>query len=663
MNQTWKLPLILFLFLVSFLSLFSSGVLESEDGWLYSSVARNLYYKHQVTSAPYEYPDKNVHMNTYIGSDGRWRAPGSLGYSIALIPAIASSDLVHRFYGATPPEHFPLESDWSFHLFASMTNAWLGALLGIILFLYARALKFSEREALAVSILTIFTTNLFPLTRFSFPHMLFTTFLVGTFYGLKRFAQTQNLRFLILSAACYAGVFISYNITYLVPLPALFLYLLLLETPRQRKITIAASAVAGVLIFVAFFKRLLGFLSTIQVPLKPLLEGLNGYLFSPGKNMFLYSPPLIILPMFWHKLEKEYRSEILSFLMLTATYFVFVGSAFLPKGLEKYPIWHGGMVWGPRYISSTIPFLMLLVFIIVRNLTKWQRKFIILPIFLVGFLAQLPGATVPYLLQYRDVPYNIFVGQTELTYYDYASFIPRYSPFYNLSKEFVRKITSFPTTINRGPFDVRFFDGFDIPYYNGGGILRGFREVGYISVVNSPSHPLRTIEFTFYNAPDNNSATEAAALVTLSHNGNEQTVTVLAINEATLAAQVEEKSQRLVFTLTTQYEQVPLVPHVLYIKEMKINGKAVNLGSLDYPDVSSLGSKTTPFPYHYYGKVITDRWKLWDLRARIQEQTFDLWWVKNLYYWDRPQLFIWSLFGVNIIVCAFSALKLARYRK
>ena len=90
------------------------------------------------------------------------------------------------------------------------------------------------------------------------------------------------------------------------------------------------------------------------------------------------------------------------------------------------------------------------------------------------------------------------------------------------------------------------------------------------------------------------------------------------------------------------------------------NNQNINLESLDYPEVSTGGDKTTPISYQYFGNRMNDNWKLWYLRARITERTFDFWWMKNLYYYDRPQLAIWLLFGGNLVVCALAWIKLRK---
>jgi hypothetical protein len=54
---------------------------------------------------------------------------------------------------------------------------------------------------------------------------------------------------------------------------------------------------------------------------------------------------------------------------------------------------------------------------------------------------------------------------------------------------------------------------------------------------------------------------------------------------------------------------------------------------------------------------------MWYLRARINERTFDFWWIKNLYYWDRPKNFFWALFIADWAVILLSGYGVRRYFK
>lgn len=646
-----------FLAVSSFLCLFASGSLDSEDGWLYASVARNMYYHHQIAAAPDEYPDLNVHMNAEKGADGIWRAPGSLGYSVSLLPAVFLSDLVHQYYKIPPPQHFPLEHDWSFHLFASFTNCFIGGYLAAILLLYAVNIGYSHKKAVVFSLLTLGTTSLLPLTKFSFAHMLFISCFMTVLYQIKRFSKTQQVIHLVFALAALLITAISYNETFLLLLAPITIFLLIHQTPVQRRVTVLTGFLGMILFFLVSQVRNKIFsyvLFTLQASPKILFEGVWGYVFSSGKSIFLYTPQLMLLPIFWHKTSKKVSAELVTAAVLTASYLFVLGSASLTKTDYFQPIWHGGMSWGPRYIAVLIPLWMVVVFQIIETVKKWQKYFLVVPLFLLGAWVQIVGVSTSYLLQYIDLPYHVFVNKTEVLVYDYASFIPRYTPLFTLSKQFAKLVFSLPETVKHGEYQVRLLDGFDPPYKTAAGTFRGFRKAGFI-VFTSPKNTVTEqkkidISLLLANVPDVNTASESAE-IHIKANGVEQTHLPLQPNQEKIVhfqfiVDTSRQNQQLEFRVT---HLKPLAaPEVIYIKKMDINGSLVNLGSIDYPDMSKLGLATTPLPYMYSGVEVTDPWIFWQIRARINERTLDFWWIKNLYFWDRPKNMIWLLFGVNV---------------
>ncbi len=656
---TFSFLLCFFVAVFSFLTFISSGNLDSEDGWLYASVARNIYYHHQISAAPDEYPDLNVHMNSEKGKDGVWRAPGSLGYSFSLVPAVAISDLIHRAYHVAPPQHFPLEHDWSFHLFASFTNAFYGAAFAVIFLLYTRELGFSEKSSIIISLLTLLTTSLLPLTKFSFAHMMFITFMTFCFFSIRRFGSTQQWKYLLFAALSFGCLAISYNETFTLTILPLGIYLLIYETPRQRRITLLLGfigfvAAIGALTFLkSSFLHLI--LITVKVSPKILFEGAWGYLFSPGKSIFLYTPPLILIPLFWHKIRKNVRPELTAAILLTFCYLYVLGSASITKLGIQQPIWHGGMNWGARYIAPLLPLWMIIVFHIIQSLKKLQRRFIVLPLFIFGAWIQLVGVSTSYLLQYIDLPYNFFLGKTEILVYEYASFIPRYTPLLTLSKQFVKVSIDLPKTINRGSYQVRFFDGFDPPYKTSVGTFRGFRNSGYISFITSGKEA--ALQMDIANVPDVIEVGQSAQIALKINDVPVKQFTVKSQEVQSFQITVDPKllKNRNVISLEATYPKKLINPQVIYIRNMKINDSPVNLGSLDYPDMSNLGVATSEIPYVYSGKIVNDEWAFWQTRARVNERTLDYWWIKNFYYWDRPTRLIWEFVLVDLLILCSSS--------
>lgn len=662
---SFRFLLLLYIAVVSTVTLLCSGTVESQDGWLYLSVSKNIYYQHEIKADPDEYPLLNVHINSYKDENGIWRSPGALGYSIAMVPAVALSDLTHKILGTVPSNHFPLEHDWTLHFFASFTNAFFAGFLVVITVKYLYELSGDKKVSVIMGILTLLATNLLPLSKFSFAHMMFISFLVASFYCVRRFVVTNHKKYILYFLITYACVYVSYNVSYYIPILPLILYYFLL-IPKASRFPRFLILIVLFLFAILIRRDVISLLFSYRnIHLKVLFEGAWGFLFSPGKSIFLYSPPLILLFIFWSKIPKKYVPEILSYGLLALLYIYLLGSAWISGSDGRMAgIWYGGMVWGPRYISTLIPFGMILVGIVATKLSKSALTFVFTPFILFGLWIQLVGSSLPYQLQYQNTPpYDIAIGNQSFSVYDYTSFLPKFSPIYVMSREFFVKIKKFKAGIDHGQYNVRFYDGFDVPLFTGLGPYRGFRSEGHAFFTQRPKDPVRKLFLRFYNAPDTPESSSSAH-VSLAINGASVSGTLIPVNghsqiETDINTDLIRDGQNTL-DLLASYPATTSAQQVVYITQMVINDQNVNLESLDYPEVSTGGKEISKVPYQYYGNRMNDNWKLWYLRARISERTFDFWWIKNLYYWDRPQRVLWTLFACNIIVVMSSWLGLIR---
>jgi len=150
-------------------------------------------------------------------------------------------------------------------------------------------------------------------------------------------------------------------------------------------------------------------LNTFQTP---LTTGLVGFLFSPGKSIFLYSPPILLaligLPLLWR------RDRGLAFVAGAApiVYLLFFAT---------YTQWEGGYCYGPRYL---VPALTLLCLGIGPALAQMQSgheaasrnvRHLAIAIFSAGFFVQAIGMTTSFLEAdvagaYYDAQYNYRMG-------------------------------------------------------------------------------------------------------------------------------------------------------------------------------------------------------------------------------------------------------------
>ncbi len=82
----------------------------------------------------------------------------------------------------------------------------------------------------------------------------------------------------------------------------------------------------------------------------PILLGLYGLLFSPGKGLFIYVPFLAVLPWSAAVFYRRARSEFALIAAVVVFYLVL---------FSTWYYWWGGTNWGPRFLVPLLPFLVL----------------------------------------------------------------------------------------------------------------------------------------------------------------------------------------------------------------------------------------------------------------------------------------------------------------
>lgn len=246
---------------------------------------------------------------------------------------------------------------------ALLTNAFITALTGSILFAYLFTLGFSMHTASACSLLFGLGTLAWPYARLFFSEPLAALGFLLAVWGCSLFHRTADHR-----AAFLGGL--GYGVALLALPAALFAFPIFLAAMvgsvalsrvdrRGRRFWKAMggwlAGVAGPLLIYLLY-NLLRFGSPLDNGSRfllqdfnlPVYKGLIGLLVSPARGLFLYSPVLLLaLPGYW----MGFQARKLEFFLNTAVvgfYLVFY-AAF--KG------WHGSWAWGPRYLVSLLPLM------------------------------------------------------------------------------------------------------------------------------------------------------------------------------------------------------------------------------------------------------------------------------------------------------------------
>ncbi len=697
-----KLVIYYFIFLFFLLSFFSSGVIDSQDGLQYLAVARNIYYKHELTAPVYEYDRReNIHMSTYLGKDGKTYSPTGIGFSLAMVPAVAITDIVYKVYGIPLSAHFPLENDWLILLTASFTNIFFGAILGVILFLYLIELGLSKKQALFISLVGIFSTNLLVYTKHLFAHMMFSSFLITSFFLVKKYFQTRKKLYLFLSGVSFGITAIAYNVTFILAILPLGLYLVILSRVKLNVSSIISKMPKILIMLIGFFPFLLFYiwLQNLEAamtqnlanpsefaariaspfnnfPVSVFFEGLFGQLFSPGRSIFLYSPILLVVILFWHRIKKS--AEFWVFLLLALIYILYISTLY-SRGIGDQGItglWHGELSWGPRYLISLVPLGLLTVGSIYTQLKKKEKIFLFFPLLVLGFYVQLLGLIMPYQVKLHDLETRVYINSTEFSSSTYSNFLPRYSPVILMSKKLVRLYQSFPKSFDHGIYNVKYYDGIDFPFNVGPERWRVIEGNGYISFDDNIKNPITELAFGLINHPLKEASHSATIQFVLNDiplleksvelKPTDRKVIRISLKKDILKPTGNNLIIQSSFDVQTEikFDLNPNViigrTQILGLQSFDINGQRQNMESIDVPYVSLLGPKMGA-TYQNWGGTNKDPWKTWDIHTQMFERLPDFWWIRNLYYWDIPKGWILSLFIFNLIMVIITYINVRKY--
>ena len=359
-NSRLALALLLLIAAVGWLTM--SGHTYARDEETVFAVAQSLFDRHQF-SIPEGLPVVTVQR----GVSGVGYAPYGPLQSVLLAPVYGASKLL---WGKASEPYTGYASRFA----AAMFNPLVHAATASLLFLLARLLLFSVGGSLFSSLVYAFATWAWPHSRTQFTEPLTGLFLLTAFYLLLRAKRPVEGRprprwvLYALSGLCVALAIATRAPTAIV-LPVYGLYILWLcwrmEATAVRlrfgrfmpALIWVVGFLAGLLPYMALNTRLFGgplatgygnqgesFLFAT-----PLYTGLYGLLLSPGKGALWYAPALLLFPA-WPLFWKRARPETLFCAGTVAITLIFHATVRL---------WAGGGAWGPRYLTTALPFAIL----------------------------------------------------------------------------------------------------------------------------------------------------------------------------------------------------------------------------------------------------------------------------------------------------------------
>ncbi len=355
------LALGLFLCFLAFYAATASGHAVTIDGEYYFLTAESLVLRHSFAVEP------------VVPSDlGRFvlRAPnGQIYAKYAPLQSVVEAPfylvgraLLSRFLAGRPLEQ--ALRVWV----PSLANATASASLVALASGAVLDLGYSRRIALGVALVLGLATLVWPLGRSEFSEPLEALLLLGAFVALRRVRPTGS-GYVALVSGALLGLLVLAKAINVVVLPIFGLALLwrLRGAPRGRVVAQAMLFGAAALVGVGAFCLLnqartgnpldFGYHEPFDTP---LLLGLYGWTFSPGKGVFLYMPVLLAALIALPRFARLHGFEAA---VIVAT------SAVLVFFYARFWAWSGDWAWGTRF---AVPLLPLWILPLATALSRWR---------------------------------------------------------------------------------------------------------------------------------------------------------------------------------------------------------------------------------------------------------------------------------------------------
>lgn len=318
-------------------------------------------------------------------------------------------------------------------------NAIITAVTATLLFLYILELDYSLRTSLSLALIFGLATIALPYSKLFFREPLASLTFLGAAYFLLLMAKKGRTRYAI-PFALWLGLSVATKEANVVAgvIFALLLPLYVKDIPTRKGrataiILLLGPVVLGFLAMAAYnqfrsgnpldsLHQVIDFVRpTIRrdTVIESIRSALLGFLFSPGKSYFVFTPvalaSLVSFPLFW----QERGREALLCATLAVGYTLFYAYA---RGLT----WWGGLSWGPRYLLPITPFVIAVLAPLVERL--WRDR----PLWptvafgtltILSFAVQMVGVAIDI----RD--YSAYLTQiTPQAMWTMAIYEPFYSP-------------------------------------------------------------------------------------------------------------------------------------------------------------------------------------------------------------------------------------------
>ncbi len=271
-------------------------------------------------------------------------------YSIAYIPFYALGDALSAF---SPDQN----AEWIHRKCLCWMNTVITGLTIFLLSMVIHLLGYSKKARILLPLLYGFSTLAFNYARYDYNKCLATFLLLLTFYFALRCIY-ENKTFHAMASGAALAVLATLRLEMAIVVPLLIWIFYALEgttAARIKRTTVflvpVLTGVACVLLYNWFYWQndIAGGYKGEGFQTNPF-PGLIGFLFSPGKNIWLFNPVFLVLPFALRHFQSSHKDIFKlwsDFVLLPFVLYCFWGN------------WWGGWGWGPRHLVPLIPLLVI----------------------------------------------------------------------------------------------------------------------------------------------------------------------------------------------------------------------------------------------------------------------------------------------------------------
>lgn len=300
------------------------------------------------------------------GRDGKVYAVAPLLQSLVQVPGAALQRLLSRS---------PRIGDGAWPMLSHLSCAALGALTCVLFFGILRRLGLSLRGAVLSTGALAAGTTIWVYARYPYSEILQAVCFTG-FFGQLLKARDKPDRREALWLGVWVGLLVNAKIIYIACIPGGAIWLAWHLRDRRHDLLklfawAALSATPFAIMFLGYnYVRWGAWLNSGYdtkgaATQERVIWGLWGLLLSPGKSIFLYSPPLLLSLAALPRLLRRVPALLVAML---AT----LGPVLLLNASLLY--WSGDYAWGPRYLVFAVPVLLVPGAFLIDDLLAARRR-------------------------------------------------------------------------------------------------------------------------------------------------------------------------------------------------------------------------------------------------------------------------------------------------